>query len=353
MLGAAPAHVTGGRRLDARRQRPVAGARGPRDRAADLGIVVLTMHNDDETLLEALDAGASALVLQERARRTRSSPPYAAPPMLPGRVHRHGPRRGAAPPADEPEPKLTPRETEVLDRAGERRLGRRRSAKALFMSESTVKTHVGKVYEKLAPTTGPRPSWPRSGSGWSSHGDPARTAELRLPQARHLPVAGPSHGDLLASELREGLHHPDRAGADDDDEQRREDAQQQREEDLDRHLLGLLLGPLTPRPAASGWPARAAPPAIGRPSRSACTRRCTKFFTSGTLVRSPREANASPRDLPIWISESTRANSPAIGARDGAGHLHERRVETLPGLDTDREHVEGVGEPAAAARPGA
>jgi len=29
-----------------------------------MGIVVLTMHNDDETLLEALDAGASALVLK-------------------------------------------------------------------------------------------------------------------------------------------------------------------------------------------------------------------------------------------------------------------------------------------------
>jgi DNA-binding NarL/FixJ family response regulator len=32
-----------------------------------LGIVVLTMHNDDGTLLEALDAGASALVLKSAA----------------------------------------------------------------------------------------------------------------------------------------------------------------------------------------------------------------------------------------------------------------------------------------------
>ena len=38
--------------------------RSARSERADLGIVVLTMHNDDETLLEALDAGASALVLK-------------------------------------------------------------------------------------------------------------------------------------------------------------------------------------------------------------------------------------------------------------------------------------------------
>ena len=39
----------------------VRDARGLRPR---LGIVVLTMHDDDNTLLEALDAGASALVLK-------------------------------------------------------------------------------------------------------------------------------------------------------------------------------------------------------------------------------------------------------------------------------------------------
>ena len=40
-----------------------AGPGGPRG-SPRLGIVVLTMHNDDETLLEALDLGASALVLK-------------------------------------------------------------------------------------------------------------------------------------------------------------------------------------------------------------------------------------------------------------------------------------------------
>ena len=40
--------------------------RATRERSKDVGLVVLTMHNDDSTLLEALDAGASALGAQER-----------------------------------------------------------------------------------------------------------------------------------------------------------------------------------------------------------------------------------------------------------------------------------------------
>ncbi len=65
------------------------------------------------------------------------------------------------------------------------------------------------------------------------------------------------------------------------------------------------------------------------------------------MVRSPRDAKASPRDLPIWISDSTRANSPPIGPVTVARHLEDGRVESLTGLDTDGEHVERVGEPLA------
>ena len=43
-------------------------ARAARDASPRLGIVVLTMHNDDETLLEALDLGASALPRSPRRR---------------------------------------------------------------------------------------------------------------------------------------------------------------------------------------------------------------------------------------------------------------------------------------------
>lgn len=112
-----------------------------------LGIVVLTMHNDDETLLEALDAGASALVLKSAAydevigavRRAANSPDAFTATGLAGALRRQ---------ASVDRPRLTPRETEVLERlvAGDSIAG---AAKALYMSESTVKTHVSKLYDKL------------------------------------------------------------------------------------------------------------------------------------------------------------------------------------------------------------
>ena len=120
-------------------------ARPASDRA-DLGIVVLTMHNDDETLLEALDAGASALVLKSASadeviaavRRAATSPDAFTAIGLAAALRRQ----------QTVQPRLTPRETEVLMMlVGGASVGK--TAKALFMSESTVKTHVGKVYDKL------------------------------------------------------------------------------------------------------------------------------------------------------------------------------------------------------------
>ena len=124
-------------------------ARSARSAHPAMGIVVLTMHSDDDTLLEALDAGASALVLKsstaddvvEAIRRTATAPDAFTATGLAGALR----RRSAM---DAARPVLTPRETEVL-----MRLVNGDSvalvARQLFMSESTVKTHVGKVYEKL------------------------------------------------------------------------------------------------------------------------------------------------------------------------------------------------------------
>jgi DNA-binding NarL/FixJ family response regulator len=117
-------------------------------RSADprLGLVVLTMHNDDETLLEALDSGASALVLKSASadevisavRRAALAPDAFTATGLAAALRRQQTAK----------PRLTPRETEVLLMlvAGAS-IGK--TAKQLFMSESTVKTHVGRVYEKL------------------------------------------------------------------------------------------------------------------------------------------------------------------------------------------------------------
>ncbi|MEO8557014.1 MAG: response regulator transcription factor [Actinomycetota bacterium] len=124
-------------------------ARSARLADPTLGIVVLTMHSDDDTLLEALDTGASALVLKSSAsddvleaiRRTASAPESFTATGLAAALRRRSTMAAAR-------PVLTPRETEVLLRLVD---GDSVAlvARQLFMSESTVKTHVGKVYEKL------------------------------------------------------------------------------------------------------------------------------------------------------------------------------------------------------------
>lgn len=112
-----------------------------------LGIVVLTMHHDDETLLEALDAGASALVLKSAdsteviaaVRRSAVSPDAFSATGLADALRRR---------TSDERPKLTPRETEVLNRlvAGDSIAA---VAKQLYLSESTVKSHLSKLYDKL------------------------------------------------------------------------------------------------------------------------------------------------------------------------------------------------------------
>jgi DNA-binding NarL/FixJ family response regulator len=111
------------------------------------GIVVLTMHGDDDTLLHALEAGASALVLKsatldsvvDAVRRAAAAPDVFAAAGLAAAMR----RRSAEPPT-----RLTPRESEVLVllRDG---LSVAQVARRLFMSESTVKTHIARIYDKL------------------------------------------------------------------------------------------------------------------------------------------------------------------------------------------------------------
>lgn len=113
-----------------------------------MGIVVLTMHEDDETLLGALDAGASSLVRKStpaervvEAIQTAALNPSSFSAEGLGQALRRSRDQQAATP-------LTPRETEVL-----RHIANGESiqqvARALFMSESTAKTHVAKIYGKL------------------------------------------------------------------------------------------------------------------------------------------------------------------------------------------------------------
>jgi DNA-binding NarL/FixJ family response regulator len=112
-----------------------------------MGIVVLTMHDDDETLLAALDAGASSLVLKTSSseevlamvRRAADSPHSFSAVGVAEALRRR---------SSDIRPTLTAREMEVLDRlaVGDSVAG---MAKRLYMSQSTAKTHIAKLYTKL------------------------------------------------------------------------------------------------------------------------------------------------------------------------------------------------------------
>ena len=122
-------------------------ARALRADSDAVGIVVLTMYAGDETLLAALESGASTFLSKDApsndvvaaARQAALSPRTFTARDLAGALQRHG---------KSAKPSLSPREAEVLqllaDGAGVSAIARR-----LFVSESTAKTHVGKIYEKL------------------------------------------------------------------------------------------------------------------------------------------------------------------------------------------------------------
>jgi DNA-binding NarL/FixJ family response regulator len=118
-----------------------------RRRYPSMGIVVLTMHRDDDTLLGALDAGASALVHKSRSaedviahvHEAAANPDSFSAVGLADAIRRRNTR---------PQVRLTPRESDVLTQlaAGS---SVAQVARSLYMSESTVKTHIAKVYDKL------------------------------------------------------------------------------------------------------------------------------------------------------------------------------------------------------------
>jgi DNA-binding NarL/FixJ family response regulator len=118
-----------------------------RKQGHDTGVVVLTMYAGDEQLFAALEAGASAFVAKDApadevvaaARHALVSPRSFTAADLAGAMRRKMTPAG---------PQLTARESEVL-----RLLANGYSvsaiARSIFVSESTAKTHISKIYEKL------------------------------------------------------------------------------------------------------------------------------------------------------------------------------------------------------------
>ncbi|WP_329614725.1 response regulator transcription factor [Streptomyces brevispora] len=113
-------------------------------------VLVLTTYDTDADITRAIEAGATGYLLKaERPEelfaairsaaqgRTTLSPPVASRVMA--RMRR-------------PLPTLTDRERDILGQLS-RGLGNRDIARALFISEATVKTHLGRIYDKLGVDT--------------------------------------------------------------------------------------------------------------------------------------------------------------------------------------------------------
>ena len=113
----------------------------------DLGLVVLTMYAGDEQLFAAMDAGASAFVGKDApSTEVINAARHAA--VSPRTFTCVGLGEAMMRKLTSAKPRLSERESEVLDllAAG---LGVSAIASKLYVSESTTKSHITKIYEKL------------------------------------------------------------------------------------------------------------------------------------------------------------------------------------------------------------
>ena len=120
-------------------------------------VVVLTTYSDDESILGALQAGALGYLTKDATRAEIGRAVLAAAAgqaVLDPEVQQRlllaaarAPAASAAGAADPADTDLTPRESEVLRliAAGK---SNREIARALFVSEATVKTHVNRIFAK-------------------------------------------------------------------------------------------------------------------------------------------------------------------------------------------------------------
>ena len=119
-------------------------------------VVVLTTYSDDDSIIAALQAGALGYLTKDATRAEIGRAVLAAAagqavldPAVQQRLLSAAVRAPAAAPAGAPsaDDDLTPREAEVLRliAAGK---SNREIARALFVSEATVKTHVNRIFAK-------------------------------------------------------------------------------------------------------------------------------------------------------------------------------------------------------------
>lgn len=119
------------------------------------GVVILTMHEDQEYLMRAVKAGANSYLvkdidssnLAEAIRAAKDGRPYLHP-KLAGLALMEVARRSGKPTRQAGDPGLTERELEVLRLVGQGS-SNRDIAQSLYISEKTAKNHLTHIFEKL------------------------------------------------------------------------------------------------------------------------------------------------------------------------------------------------------------
>ena len=118
-------------------------------------VVVLTTYADDESIIGALQAGALGYLTKDATRAEIGRAVLAAAagqavldPAVQQRLLLAAARAPAPQPDQDHDPdELTPRESDVLRLIAEGR-SNREIARALYVSEATVKTHVNRIFAK-------------------------------------------------------------------------------------------------------------------------------------------------------------------------------------------------------------
>ncbi len=130
-------------------------ARRLRDDGATSAILVLTVHDDSQTVFGLLDGGATGYVLKDEALETLVSAVRAAAqgqswlsPAVASQVVRRAVAQPAPCPTPSPPLPLTPRELKVLCLLAQG-LDNAAIAQQLVVTKRTVQNHVSNIYSKL------------------------------------------------------------------------------------------------------------------------------------------------------------------------------------------------------------